>query len=417
MRLLVVSQYFWPENFRINELVETLVARGHQVTVLTSRPNYPEGAVYPEYRAAPGRYAHYAGADVVRIPQVPRGRGAGRLVLNYATFVASAALLGAWRLRGHAYDAVFVFQPSPVTSCLPAIVLGQLKGAPVILWTLDLWPETLQAVGVVRSPLVLGLVGRMVRFIYRRCALVLGQSRAFAGNVERYAGAADRFRYFPQWSESLFAADPAQVAPAPEVAPYAGTFNVLFAGNIGDAQDFPAILDAAERLRHRDDVRWLVVGDGRAAPWVRAEIERRALAGRVILLGRHPAERMPAFFRGASALLVSLRRAPVFALTIPGKVQAYLASGLPLLGMLDGEGARVIEEAQAGLTCAAGDGAALAALVERLAALPEAERRAMGMRGLRYARQEFDRERLVGQLEGWLRAAAAPAVHPAAGSA
>jgi colanic acid biosynthesis glycosyl transferase WcaI len=415
MRLLVVSQYFWPENFRINELVETLVARGHDVTVLTARPNYPEGVVYPEYAAAPTKFAHYAGAAVVRVPFAPRGHGAARLVLNYATFVASAATLGAWRLRGRPFDAVFVFQPSPVTSCLPALVIGRLKRAPVILWTLDLWPETLQAVGVLRSPLLLSFVGRLVRFIYRRCALVLGQSRAFASNVERYAGGADRFRYFPQWSEALFSIDPASVAPAPEVQPYAGTFNVLFAGNIGDAQDFPAILDAAERLRHRPDIRWLVVGDGRAAAWVREEVERRGLGARVILLGRHPAERMPAFFKGASALLVSLKRAPVFALTIPGKVQAYLASGLPVLGMLDGEGARVIEEAQAGLTCAAGDGAALATLVERLAVLPAAERSEMGARGLHYARREFDRERLVGQLEGWLRGVAAPSASAALG--
>jgi glycosyltransferase involved in cell wall biosynthesis len=357
---------------------------------------------------APEQFGHYAGAEVVRVPFAPRGHGAARLVLNYATFVASASSLGAWRLRGRSFDAVFVFQPSPVTSCLPALMIGRLKRAPVILWTLDLWPETLQAVGVVRSPLLLSLVGRLVRFIYRRCALVLGQSRAFAGNVERYAGGIERFRYFPQWSEALFSIDPALVEAAPEVQPYAGTFNVLFAGNIGDAQDFPAILDAAERLRHRDGIRWLVVGDGRAADWVREEVVRRGLGDRVILLGRHPAERMPAFFKGASALLVSLKRAPVFALTIPGKVQAYLASGLPLLGMLDGEGARVIEEAQAGLTCAGGDGAALASLVERLSALSVGDRAAMGARGLRYAREEFDRERLIGQLEGWLRGVASP---------
>ncbi|MEP7381787.1 MAG: glycosyltransferase family 4 protein [Gemmatimonadota bacterium] len=409
MRLLIVSQYFWPENFRVNELVATLVQRGHEVTVLTALPNYPEGSVFPEYAAAPGQFARYEGAEVVRVPFAPRGQGAPRLILNYATFVASASTIGAWRLRGRHFDVVFVFQPSPVTSCLPALVIARLKRAPVILWTLDLWPETLQAIGVVRSPLLLSLVGQMVRFIYRRCVLVLGQSRAFAGNVERYAGASDRFRYFPQWSESLFSVDPSQVVAADEMRAYQGTFNVLFAGNIGDAQDFPAILDAAERLKHRADVRWLVVGNGRAAPWVRDEIVRRGLTDRVALLGRHAPERMPAFFKGASALLVSLKRAPVFALTIPAKVQAYLASGLPLLGMLDGEGARVIEEAQAGLTCAAGDGAALAGLVERMSALSAIERAAMGGRGLQYARREFDRERLVTQLEGWLRRASAPA--------
>ncbi len=403
MRLLILSQYFWPENFRINELVATLVKRGHEVTVLTGLPNYPDGRIFPEYRAAPASFAQYEGAEVIRVPLVPRGRGALRLVLNYASFVVTATLFGTWRLRGRRFEAVFVYQPSPITSCLPAIAIGQLKRAPVVMWTLDLWPETLEAIGVVRSPLLLRLVGRLVTFIYRRCALVLGQSRGFEANVVRYAGDARKFRYFPQWSETLSGADLATVEPAPELRPFADTFNVLFAGNIGEAQDFPAILDAAERLRHRVDVRWLIVGDGRAADWVREEITRRDLGERVHLLGRHPSERMPAFFKGAGALLVTLRRAPVFALTIPGKVQTYLASGLPLIGMLDGEGARVIEEAGAGLTCAAGDDAALAEQVVRMVSLSGPDRAAMGTRGLVYSRREFDRDRLLTELEGWMR--------------
>ena len=176
----------------------------------------------------------------------------------------------------------------------------------------------------------------------------------------------------------------------------------MFAGNIGEAQDFPTVLEAAQRLRHRADIRWLVVGDGRAADAVRAEIERRDIADRVILLGRHPLDRMPAFFRGAQALLVSLRPDPIFGTTIPGKVQSYLATGVPLLGMLDGEGARVIEEAGAGLVCPAGDSGALARQVERLAAMSAAERSAMGERGRAYGVREFDRATLIARLEKWM---------------
>ena len=411
MRLLILTQYFWPENFRVNDLAGALAKRGHEVTVLTGLPNYPDGRIFPEYRAAPSRFVEYEGAEVVRVPLLPRGRGAFRLVLNYASFVATASTLGAWRLRTRRFDLVFVYAPSPITSCLPAITIGRLKRAPVLMWTLDLWPETLEAIGVVRSPQLLRLVGLMVTFIYRRCALVLGQSRAFAASVQRYSGDSAKFRYFPQWSEALFEADLNAVESAPEVRAFADTFNVLFAGNIGEAQDFPAILDAAERLRHREDIRWLIVGDGRVAVWVRDEVARRDLGDRVHLLGRFPIERMPTFFKGAGALLVSLKRAPVFALTIPGKVQAYLASGVPLIGMLDGEGARVIEEAGAGFTCAAGDGVGLADAVVRMTSMPGPDRAAMGARGLAYSRREFDRERLLTQLEGWMRevSAASPA--------
>lgn len=402
MHLLVVTQYFWPETFRVNDIVEGLVARGHRVTVLTGRPNYPEGRVFEAYRRDPAAFDEYRGARVVRLPLRPRGTGKFRLLLNYWSFVFWATLLGPFRLRGARYDAIFMFASSPITSALPAVFLRRWYHIPMAMWVLDLWPETLSAVGIVRSPFVLGVVGRLVAFIYRRCDLVLAQSRAFFDNIRHWSGGGARIRYFPGWAEAIFAGDPDAVAPAPETRPYAGTFNVMFAGNIGQAQDFPAILEACDRLRHRDDIRFLVVGDGRAAPEVKQEVERRGLGGRMVFLGKQPLERMPEFFRAADALLVSLRAEPIFAMTIPGKVQPYLAAGIPILGMLDGEGARVIEESGAGACCPAGDGGALATIVERLASLSVEERRELGRRGRDYGRRAFDRDTLLARLEGWL---------------
>ncbi len=402
MRILVFSQYFWPENFRVNDLVTALRDRGHEVTVLTGEPNYPDGRIFPEYLAAPERFTRYSGVEVVRVPLLPRGRGAARLVLNYLSFVLSAGAGAPWKLRARDFDVIFVYQPSPITSCLPAIALGRLKRVPVILWTLDLWPETLQAIGVVQSPRLLAAVGRMVSFIYRRCALVLGQSRACESNVARYAGSTEKYRYFPQWSEALFDASGMLPEMAEEVRPFAGTFNVVFAGNIGDSQDFPAILAAAERLKDDARIRWLIVGDGRAAASVRADILARGLQDRVVLLGRHPIERMPSFFAAAGALLVSLKRDPIFAMTIPGKVQTYLAAGRPIVAMLDGEGGRVIRESGAGLVAAAGDSVGLADAVRRLADLSAPERAAMGAHGRAYAAKEFGRDHLLAQLERFM---------------
>lgn len=402
MRVLVVSQYFWPEVFRVNEVVSELTARGHEVTVLTGRPNYPDGEVFADFRARPADFSRYAGAQVLRVPLRPRGKGSLRLVLNYWSFVFWGCLLGPWLLRGRRFDAIFCFETSPITSALPAVLLRRVKRAPLLLWVLDLWPDTLSAVGMVRSERVLGWVGRLVAFIYKRCDLILGQSRGFFPAIEKWSRAPAKSRYFPQWAEDTFERMDETVDCAPEVSAQRGGFNVMFAGNIGDAQDFPAILDAAEQLRGRDDIRWLIVGDGRAAPQLRADIERRGLGDSVRLLGRHPIERMPAFFRGADALLVSLKADPVFAMTIPGKVQAYLATGIPLLAMLDGEGARVIEEAGAGLVGPAGDGAALAAHVLRMAGLGAQERQAMGARAREYVQTHFNRARLIDQLEQWL---------------
>jgi len=181
----------------------------------------------------------------------------------------------------------------------------------------------------------------------------------------------------------------------------------MFAGNIGDAQDFPAILAAAELLRDRPEIRWLIVGDGRAAAWVAAEVERRKLGDRFLLLGRHPLEQMPRFYRHADALLVSLRDEAVFALTLPGKLQSYLAAGVPVLAMVNGEAADVVRRSGGGFTCGAGDAAGLAAAVLKLAAASPAERAEMGRRGKAFSADEFDRTTLITRLEDWLRKLAA----------
>lgn len=400
MRILVVSQYFWPENFRVNDLVKEWTQRGHEVTVLTGIPNYPAGKVFEEYRKQPGAFAEFEGAQVLRVPMLPRGTGGLRLMLNYLSFVAGACSFGPWRLRGKPVDVIFVFEPSPVTVGIPAVWLGKIKKAPVVFWALDLWPETLAAVGVVRSPRVLGWVGHLVRFIYNHCTLVLGQSRGFLGSIARYCDDRAKIRYFPSWAEDVFT--DRNVQPASEVPEWADGFTVVFAGNIGEAQDMPAVLAAAEQLKHNAAIRWVMVGDGRKSGWLQSEVARRGLQSQVLLPGRYPVERMPAFYAHADALLVSLKRDPVFSMTIPGKVQSYLMAGIPLLGMLDGEGAAVIRDAHAGLTCGAGDSTGLANAVQTLAAMAPEQRKQLGLNGRNYAQQEFGRTALMDRLEALL---------------
>lgn len=405
MRLLVVTQYFWPENFRINDLVAEFSRKGHDITILTGWPNYPDGKVFDAYRQNPAHYASFEGARVVRVPLLPRGRGGLRLILNYLSFAVSATVLGLWKLRGQTYDAVLVYEPSPITVGIPGVVMRAVKRAPMAFWVLDLWPETLKAVGVVKSERLLRLVGRLVAFIYRRCDLILAQSRSFIPQIRRYAGEQRRVEYFPNWAESVFDGDDVEVAA--EVAPAPDCLTVMFAGNVGEAQDFPAILAAAETLRERADIRWLIVGDGRMAGWVAREIEVRNLGHRVQMLGRHPLERMPSFFRHADALLVSLKDEPIFAMTIPGKLQSYLAAGVPVIAMLNGEGAELLSEAGAGLACAAGDHAALAQAVMQMAGMTRAERQSMGERGRALYVREFERQLLLDRAGDWMLGLAA----------
>lgn len=403
MNILIVSQYFWPENFRINDLTQELIRRGHHVSVMTGVPNYPDGAVFEEFRRDRKAFDEYAGARVIRVPMLARGRGALRLFLNYLSYVMGACLFGPWRLRGVRADVVFVFEPSPVTVGLPALLLGRIKRAPVVFWALDLWPETLSAIGVVRSPRVLAWVGHLVRFIYERCTLVLGQSKGFLTSIAKYCSDASKIRYFPSWAEEVFQDSEQSLASEVPVRP--GVFNVVFAGNVGDAQDMPAVVEAADLLRNNTAIRWLIVGDGRRSAWLAQEVERRGLQERVLLLGRFGVERMPSFYAHADALLVSLKRDPVFSMTIPGKVQSYLMAGVPVLGMLDGEGAQVITDANAGLVCSAGDSAGLASAVLKLAAMSRNERDALGANGRAFAQREFGRDSLMDRLESLLQEA------------
>ena len=401
MKLLVISQYFWPENFRINDLVQELVKRDHDVTVLTGQPNYPDGKIFADFKARPNDFAEYAGARIVRVPLIPRGDGRGlQLALNYFSFAVSAAVLGAWKLRKTPFDKIFVFEPSPITVGVPAAVLRWLRRIPVAFWVLDLWPETLEAVGVVKSRWLLRLTGVLVSWIYNRCDLILAQSKSFIPQIVRYCRYPDRIVYFASWAEAVYDLD--EVERAPEVPDQPGAFNIVFAGNIGEAQDFPAIVTAAEKLSDERSIRWIIVGDGRMAAWLREEIDRRKLQSSVLMVGRYPIERMPSFYRHADALLMSLKPDPIFSMTIPGKLQSYLAAGIPVLAMIDGEGARLINEAGAGLACAAGDSEGLAREAKKLAAMTQGEREAMGRKGRDISVTEFDRDTQIDKLEAWL---------------
>lgn len=401
MKILIVSQYFWPENFRVNDLVLELQDRGHDITVLTGLPNYPDGKVFPDFKKTPEEYYNYKGVKVVRIPLIARGKGKIRLIANYFSFAFLASILGPLKLTGKKFDVIFVYEPSPVTVGLPAITLKYIKKTPVVFWVLDLWPETLEAIGVVKSKKIIKAIGLLVSFIYNRCDLLLAQSHSFIGCMQRYCKKQNKIQYFPSWAEDTFSNAEINIAKEVPVA-NSEMFSVMFAGNMGDAQDFPTILDAAETLKVHKNIRWLIVGDGRVADWVKQECYRRGLDDNVLLLGSYPIDKMPSFYASADVLLVSLKNEEVFNMTIPGKVQSYLASAKPIIGMLNGEGADVIYESGAGYVSNAGDASALVKNVLKMASLSVQQRENLGRSGCEYYKKEFDKNKLIDRLENLL---------------
>lgn len=402
MRVLVITQYFWPENFIINDMVKGLREKGHEVEVLTGKPNYPEGKIYEGYSLFGRSKDDYDGIPVRRVPLIPRGRSKSwNLVLNYFSFVITASSYAALFARNR-FDRIFVFQPSPLTSVIPALVVKRLFGTPVILLIQDLWPESLSATGAVTSQRILGYLEKAVSFLLDRVDIILVQSQAFIPKLIKKGVSDSKIHYFPDYADDVFTVEAAgntqnRLAAVPE------GFRILFAGNIGESQDFETILNAAERLKDNQDIHWVIVGDGRKRKWVETQVRTRGLQRTVHLLGKFPLEDMPSFYSSADALLVTLKDEEIFGLTIPGKIQPYMAFAKPILAALNGEGGRIILEANAGYVAPSGDYEQLASYVLELKGLPKSRLDEMGKSGNRYYEKNFSRRVLLEKLDSFVR--------------
>lgn len=386
MRILILSQYYWPETFRITEVVQALKDEGCEVLVLTGQPNYPDGVPFEGYSWWSMGTEEHDGVEILRVPLFPRGKGsAWRLTLNYLSFIVSATVFGPWLLRRRKLDVILVFAPSPILQAIPAVWLAWLKNARLVTWIQDLWPERLSATGYIRSQRILAAVAEVVRWIYRNNDLLLVQSRAFVEPVKTMA-CKTAVCYHPNPGDFAFSNDEQE-----EDSPlkFGDGFNVVFAGNLGTVQALDTVLDAAQLLLGDAGISLYLVGSGSRSEWLRSEISRRSLEN-VHLPGRFPSTAMPAIMSRASALLVSLVRSPIMSQTVPSKVQVYLAAGRPIIASLDGEVARVVLEAGAGVTAGAEDARGLADAILALKTLPVEDLRQMGHSARTYYENNFE---------------------------
>lgn len=397
MRILVVTQYFWPENFKINDLCDGLIERGHEVTVYTGLPNYPEGAFYKGYSFM-GPYNETRGEiKIIRSPLIPRGKNKSlQLALNFFSFFFFASLLAPFLVRGK-FDKIFVYEPSPITVAIPGIVLKYLKRAPMFFWVTDLWPESLEATGVVKNKKILSWVANFVSWLYKHSDKILITSKGFAPRVKALGGLDSQIVYFPQWAEALYTDIPDSSFCDPLI-PSSG-FKIMFAGNIGSSQDFETIVEAALLLREHKEIVFLILGDGLMRKWAQTEVKKHNLAASFIFLGRKPVEMMPAYFSKADVMLMSLTDTDLFSITVPSKLQSYLASGKAILASMNGEGAEIVSNCKAGLTCEASNPKLLAETILSMSKLPKIELEEMGKNAFKCYQSEFEREKLISLLE------------------
>ncbi len=357
MKILVVCQYFYPEQFRINDVCFGLVEMGHEVTVLTGLPNYPSGIVQSNYKWGRKRRENINGVEVIRAPLVGRGQSTFQLSLNYLSFALAASVKALFLQRE--FDVILVYQLSPITMAIPALRLKKLTGRPMLLYCLDLWPESISAVGIGHESPIYDILLTVSKSIYRGADRIAVSSRMFEKYFQNIIGFDGSITYLPAYAESLFD----EIEPNQDSD---GVTNLVFAGNIGEMQSVETIIMAAGKLRERNDIRWHIIGGGSALERCKMLATEMELENITFYGQRHISE-MPLYYSMADAFLVTLKANRIISYTLPGKVQSYMAAGKPIIGAIDGETRLVIDEADCGLCCAAEDYSSLARIVKDFA--------------------------------------------------
>lgn len=394
MRILVVCQYFHPEEFKVNELVEGLVKRGNEVTVLTGKPTYPRGEYPKGYKFWGVQHEEYKGARIIRVPELTRGKGGSiGLAKSYFSFLISSSLYA--KFKSIDADAILCFQLSPVTMANAALIYQKKTNAKLVHWVQDLWPESVTATTSIKGGPVVKMLEKFVTKVYEKSDVILVQSKAFRESICAKGDFENKLVFAPNWAEDTFIGADTSVGDDFPLQPSNNEFRVMFAGNIGEAQDFGNIIKAANLTKDIPQIKWIIVGDGRARENAENEVARLGLQDTFKFLGRYPVTYMPKFFAQADAMLVTLSDKFIFSLTIPSKTQAYMASGKPILTMLNGVGNDVVEDAKCGLTANAEDFQKLAENVKKMYAMSKEDLSEMGNNAKSYYDKYFEKEMVI----------------------
>lgn len=398
MRVLLVTQYFYPENFKSNDIAFELAKRGYKVDVLTGIPNYPEGKFYKGYGVFRKRCEVVDGVHIKRVYNIPRGKRSSKiaLIFNYLSFAINASfralIIAAFTKK---YDAIIVHQPSPIFQAIPAIVLGKLTKTKVYTWVLDVWPEAFVSGSGVKNGIVLSILNSVTRWVYKGSTKILISSKRFIDSVNKKGDFSNKTIYFPNWSEDMVL----KGAPC-ELPKLPVGFIIMVAGNIGVSQNLDNIAKAAKELRDLPDVKWVFIGDGSRRPWLEEFIKENNLESTVFCLGRYPYSMMPSFYSCADTMLVSLNEDfEDLKMVVPARLQSYMSAGKPVLAMIGIGGRELVEEADCGYAVGGDDYRGLAELI-RNKVLPYKEDFAQkGMKGRDFFLEFFTKEKCISNLE------------------
>ncbi len=398
MKLCIFTNHFYPEDFKVNDIAFELNKKGLDVTVITAIPDYPKGKFFDGYSLFKRRKEIVNGVKVIRLPIIPRGKGGAiRLVLNYISYFICSCIFTFFHAFKNKYDAVFVHLTSPFFIGIPAVHLKKRQNIPLYFWTLDLWPESLISVAGISHPLVIKPQNKMVSKVYTNCDKILISSKGFEKSICEKGDFKDKIIYFPNWAETVI---PSYDFDISQIKPFDNSQNfvLLFAGNLGEAQNLDAIIESAERLKDNKLIKFVFVGDGRKKEHLQTLVKEKQLGETVSFLGRYPLQTMPRFMEKASILLFSLKDELCFNLTVPAKVQFYMSQGKPILAMINGDGADLVNEAKCGFAVPTNDVETFVEAVNKIYELPTEKLKQLGMNGKKYYEENFTKEQRIEQL-------------------
>lgn len=394
MKILVVCQHYWPEPITVSDICEEMARRGHTVHVVTDVPNYPMGYIYPEYKHGKRRHETRNGVKITRTFTIGRRNNLVFRFLNYYSYAISSTLFTK-RLK-EKYDVVFVNQLSPIMMCSAAIAYAKKHNVKCVMYSMDLWPASVSIGGVKEDSILYRFFHWVSKRIYTKADRLLITSQMFREYFrEQFDISDDIIGYLPQYALSTFDT----VLPPKEDKAHT---DLLFAGNVGAAQSLHTILEAAKILQNEQGLRWHIVGDGSELDNLKKMASDLSLDN-VIFHGRKPMDEMPKYYAMADAMLVTLTQDPFVSMTLPAKVQSYMAVGKPVIAASNGEIPKVIEAAQCGFCANAGDAEGLAQAVREFLATEDQTQ--LGVNARKYYEEHFARDKFMTKLENELKQA------------
>ncbi|MFK8243634.1 MULTISPECIES: glycosyltransferase family 4 protein [unclassified Facklamia] len=392
--ILIVSQYFYPEQFRVNDIALDLVKRGYKVSVLTGIPNYPEGKYYDGYNFF-SRNEKMGEVEIHRIPLLPRGKGKLGLVANYLSFVFFGFF---WQIITKINpDHIFIYEVSPMTQALPGVWLAKRRKIPVTLYVTDLWPENVQIVGGINHPLIIANLEKMVKYIYRNVDNILTSSESFIDKIIERGVEKAKLQFWPQYAEEFYC--PYENTFKNEI-PNDGILNLTFTGNLGAAQGLDILPKVAKKLKgSKINVRFNLIGDGRYKETLIEEISKYNVEDYFNLIGKKNPEEIPKYFANSDASLIILSKNELFQMTIPAKLQSSMACSMPIIASVDGETSSIIEKSMSGLVSSSGDENALFANIVKFLEMSEEDKKYLSGNSIKYYHRHFKKDNLMDILE------------------